>query len=405
MKKHFKPGDLRSAARLLAQGTQEVTQIVEGVHSAVHQTMGLGGAAEPGRTRGLTGLIYRSIEEVTGWVGRGTESALARLETMLPPAQADAATSPQREAALAALNGVMGDRLAEQGNPLAARMGMWVQGNLLDLQKPIALASARSTVVLMLHGLCMNDVQWSQLHDGVPVNHGEALAKELDGSAVYLRYNTGRHISDNGLQLADQLQALQARWPVPIERLVLLTHSMGGLVARSAVGMAQQRGMAWLPCLKQLVFLGTPHHGAPLERAGHWVHKLLGSTPFSAPFAVLARLRSAGITDLRYGHVQAQDWQDRDRFVDGRDHRTPLPLPAGVACYTVAATLAARRSRVAERLVGDGLVPLHSALGEHEDAAFTLDFAEDHQAVFHRMGHIELLASPAVQAQLLRWLG
>jgi hypothetical protein len=283
-------------------------------------------------------------------------------------------------------------------------MGFWLAGRLLATEQPLTLPGARSTLVVLVHGLCMNDLQWTGTTGGHSTNHGEALAAALDATPVYLRYNSGLHISDNGRQLAALLDALFKNWPVPVTRLVLLTHSMGGLVARSAVDVAQQASLPWLPALKQIVFLGTPHHGAPLERAGHWLHTLLGSTPFSAPFAALARLRSAGVTDLRFGHVRQQDWQGRDRFADGRDHRTVLPLPTGVDCYAVAATLAASRSRLANRLVGDGLVPLRSALGQHDLAVGALDFAPNRQAVFYRTGHLELLSSPAVQTQLLKWL-
>lgn len=163
--------------------------------------------------------------------------------------------------------------------------------------------------------------------------------------------------------------------------------------------------------LKELVCLGTPHHGSPLERAGAWVDTLLAATPFSAPFAKLGQLRSAGITDLRHGHVLPRDWQTSAQtrklpqaLHRHTDTRTPLPLPTGVACYTVAATLAAQRSLLAERLTGDGLVPLNSALGKHDDPKRRLAFPPDHQCVLYRTGHLELLSSPKVTAQLVRWL-
>ena len=179
---------------------------------------------------------------------------------------------------------------------------------------------------------------------------------------------------------------------------------MGGLVVRSACHQGRQAGQHWPQQLGPIVFLGTPHHGAPLERAGHWLQLLLGSTPYSRPLVRLGQLRSAGITDLRHGHVLDADWQGRSRFQSGADLRQPLPLPEGVACYAIAATLARQRSPLAERLVGDGLVPLRSALGLHDDPARTLAFAPDHQRVLHGLGHLALLSDARVARQLVQWL-
>jgi hypothetical protein len=162
--------------------------------------------------------------------------------------------------------------------------------------------------------------------------------------------------------------------------------------------------MRWPGLLKNIVFLGTPHHGAPLERAGNWIDVILGSTPYSRPFAKLGQLRSAGITDLRYGHALDVDWQGRDRFQRQPDKRQNLPLPEGVACYSVAATTAVKRSALVDRLLGDGLVPLHSALGQHNDPLRTLEFAKSSQLIVYRTNHMALLDSPAVTQQLLQWL-
>ncbi|NVO06169.1 MAG: alpha/beta hydrolase, partial [Rhodoferax sp.] len=145
---HFQAGDLAAGARLLTEGTLGVTRLVEGVHRAVHGSMGLPTVPSLGRTRGITGLVYRSIEEVAGWVGRGTERALAAWEASQGPDYAAQATSPQRAAALAALNGVMGDRLAAQGNPLATSMGFWLDGQPLDVAHALHVPEARPTVLL-----------------------------------------------------------------------------------------------------------------------------------------------------------------------------------------------------------------------------------------------------------------
>ena len=398
--RQLRPSDLRGVARLATQATTGITRVTEGVHQSVLGTLGLPGGAQPGRTRGLTGMIYQSIRGVTGLVDAGLQAGLARLEPFFPASAPGTEVLWEREAVIAALNGVMGDRLEQDNNPLCTRMGWYQQGRPLDVRALGASGAATGRLVVLVHGLCMNDLQWLQAgHD-----HGAHLAEALGGTPVYLRYNTGRHISTNGAELADQLEALVADWPVPVTEVVVLAHSMGGLVVRSACHRAAEAGHAWLGRLRHLVCLGTPHHGAPLERAGSWVDVLLGSTPYSRPFARLAQLRSAGITDLRYGHVLDADWQGRDRFRSRPDPRTPLPLPAGVACYAVAAMLAARRSPVAERLLGDGLVPLRSALGIHDDAGRVLAFAKSRQAVFYRLGHLDLLGDAGVARQLVRWL-
>ncbi|MCB1980055.1 MAG: alpha/beta hydrolase [Burkholderiaceae bacterium] len=391
--------DARGVARLATLATSGVTDIAEGVHRSVLGSMGLPGGKEAGRTRGLTGLVYQGIRGITRLVGAGLQAALLRLEPFLEQSN-QAVVQPEREAVLAALNGVMGDRLAADRNPLALAMELRQQGRPIDLAALGASGQATGKVLLLIHGLCMNDLQWQRgAHD-----HGTLLAKELGYTPVYVRYNTGLHTSTNGRELAGRIDALLADWPVPVSEFTVLAHSMGGLVMRSACQHAADAGHPWLTRLDKLVFLGTPHHGAPLERAGNWVDVVLGSTPWSRPFARLGQLRSAGITDLRYGHVQDADWQGHDRFHRKADPRQPLPLPADVACFAVAATLARERSPVSERLLGDGLVPLASALGRHALAQHALVFPKDRQLVVYGVGHMQLLDSPRVAQQLVHWL-
>ena len=412
--KHLRTSDARGIAQLATQATLGVARIAEGVHQSVWSTVGVPGGKEPGQTRGVTGLVYRSVERIAQLLGRGADALLARLQPLLELAEGSPPETPQREAVLAALNGVMGDRLAASGNPLATRMSLRYLGKALDWQAMAPMPQATGKVLLLIHGLCMNDLQW-QTQQEAPgggkeggtaqvFDHGAELASQLGYTPIYLRYNTGLHTSQNGRELAGQLEQLLAQWHLPIQQLTVVAHSMGGLVVLSAVHCAREQSLRWPEHLKNIVFLGTPHHGAPLERAGNWVDVLLGSTRWSAPFARLAQLRSAGITDLRYGHVLDVDWQGHDRFRRTPDNRQPLPLPEGVACYTVAASTAAKRSPLTERLVGDGLVPVPSALGQHSDPRRSLVFAKNAQWTAWRVNHMQLLGSPDVTRQMLQWL-
>lgn len=370
--------------------------ITEGVHQAVRRRVGLSAGDAPERAGGLTGRVYRAIRGAAHGLGTGVDGVLQAVLPLLDdPARAGVGDSPAREAVVAALNGVLGDRLAAMGNALAQPMEMRRAERVLPLDRADRLQDTLGPcsphVLLMVHGLCMNDTQWRRNgHD-----HTDVLSEALQATPVRLRYNSGLRIAANGRELAQRLERLLDHWPVPPQGITVVGHSMGGLLARSAVHEGCRAQHRWPALVKHLVFLGTPHHGAPLERAGHGADLLLASSPYSAPLARLGRLRSAGITDLRHGHLRHPD--------EGRPD-APLPLPAGVACFGVAACLAPRRGLLAERLVGDGLVPLRSALGEHDEPARRLVFARGSLRVVHRTGHLDLLSSPVVAEQLKQWL-
>jgi pimeloyl-ACP methyl ester carboxylesterase len=353
-----------------------------------------------GPTRLLTGPVYGSIRRVTRLVGAGLDVALAQLARLLAPLLAEGAPGLEREAVLAALNGVLGDYLAQSGNPLAIEMRLRQGGHPLELERQalrLALPQATRKLVVLVHGSCMNDRQWTrQGHD-----HGAALARDLGFTPVYLHYNSGLHISANGREFAELLERLVAAWPGPLDELVIVAHSMGGLVARSACHVGETAAHAWRPKLCKLVCLGSPHHGAPLERGGHWIDLFLGASRYSAPLARLGKIRSAGVTDMRFGNVMDAHWAGRDRFGHAGDSRGQLELPQGVQCYAIAAT----KSRGAGRkLSGDGLVPVDSALGRHAKPELTLGFPEMHQWIAYATAHLDLLSRAEVYETIRSWL-
>jgi PGAP1-like protein len=389
--------DLRGAAQLTTDAVAGLTSLVEAMHARI-ATLPRLGATPPldERTRGLTGLIYKTVRGVTRVAGGSVEALLGWLGATLAAAGVGGLPHAEREAIVAALNGLVGDHLAATDNPLAIAMSFRHEGQPLVLDRFAMrrhLRDAGPRPLVLLHGLCMNDLQWQR--DGH--DHGAALAREAGFTPVYLRYNSGLSVSTNGRMLAQQMERLFDAWPMPVQRLALIGHSMGGLVARSALhhgALVQRGGLRWLARVDDLVCLGTPHQGAPLESAGHGVDLLLGAAPYAAPLARLGKVRSAGINDLRHGNVLAGN-------ADG--HAAHTPLPAGVRCFALAASLGPPDG-VKAKLLGDGLVPVASALGQHREPARRLAFAEDHQALVHGTGHLELLSSAEVFACLRRWL-
>ncbi len=393
---HIRLSDLRGFNRLASDATVGLTDLVEAMHHTIVRTPGIFGEPAKGRTNGITGLIYRSVRGATRLVGGGVDALLA----LIAPLIAERRSSPEREAILAALNGVLGDYLVASGNPMAIAMCLRAAATPLQISKP-ALAAAfpqpGHSVLVLAHGLCMNDLQWTREgHD-----HGKGLARDLCYTPVYLHYNTGRHISANGRDFADLMEALLREWPHPIEQLTIMGHSMGGLVVRSACYYASLAGHAWVKRLDHLIFLGTPHFGAPLERAGSRVDFLIGISPYTAPFARLGKIRSAGINDLGHGYLRDEDWQAP---TNERAGRVPVALPAGVSCYAIAASKQTRPGSRGAKMHGDGFVPVGSALGRNRDASLKLGLPEQQQWVGFGMGHFDLLSRVQVYQKIRCWL-
>jgi hypothetical protein len=260
----------------------------------------------------------------------------------------------------------------------------------------VAIPQAGGGAVVLLHDVHERPA-WGLGHD-----HGAALARDLAYTPVYLHYNSGLHISSNGRVFAERLETL-----VTVASTVDRTRAHQGTAWSGLVVGACCAAVArheWLRRVDKLVFIGTPHHGAPLERGGNWVDILLGTSAYTAPLARLGKIRSAGITDLRFGNLVDQDWNKRDRFKRTGDLRVPVPLPQGVACYAIAATTGKAAGDLSDRLIGDGIVPLASALGHHANPRLALTFDESHQWVAYGTNHLDLLSRPEVYARIKRWL-
>jgi pimeloyl-ACP methyl ester carboxylesterase len=369
--------DLRAAAGVVVAATQGVMGAVADMQQAF----------QPPVISSISSLVNAVVRGTTGLVGTGIDAALAALTPFLGAS----VPGDEREAVLAAVNGVIGDRLFEQKSPLAIPMTL----------RPALDEVRRGALLVFVHGSSMNDRQWTATRrvgeQRVAHDHGRALLDDIarDVTLAYLHYNTGRHVKHNG----DDLALLLEREHEGFDEIVVVAHSMGGLVARSAVCAAERDGHAWRKKLSVLATLGTPHHGSPLERIGHIAELVLGATPWTAPLGALATVRSAGVTDLRYGNVVDVD---ADRFAFTPDARTHAPLPHGVRCYAIAGTNSAALDDDVKKLASDNLVPVPSALGMHDESARTLAFTDSKIVV--ATDHLALLSSDDVYRALLAWI-
>lgn len=297
---------------------------------------------------------------------------------------------------VAVLNGVMGDKLASWHNPLATPL-QFVDGGgrVLPPQAVLANQATQGKVLLFVPGLCMAECYWQ-----TPAQQAWVRQLGEQGHAVgYLRYNSGLAIYQNGAALSQLLETHYAAGSVA--ELVFVGHSMGGLLVRSALEHARQQGYAWPANVSHCAFLATPHHGAPLERIGNLANGLLSVTPYTLPFMRLGNIRSRGIKDLRFACLT----QAQSELMTDHCHRDPrpsaVPLPTHIRYLLISASLTDDR---AGTLLGDGLVPLASARGQHADARFELQAPKLHRQHMHGTGHLALLAAEPLYTALAGWL-
>ena len=393
MKKVNLGQQIKDTTRLVVRATEEVIDVVETVHEGIASGPVLLGRPFATLFSVFSRPIYGIVRLVTHTVSSTLEAALEPIERLIPFDGLD------RGPLLAALNGVLGDYLVATDSSLAIPMQLCDERHSLppDPARLRRLFPEERPLLILLHGSSLDEQSWQRKG----WNYGRALADNCGFWTLYLRYNTGLHISENGRRFSELLHQFWSIWPWPITRIHLLGHSMGGLVAFSALHQSQRQRIMWHSAAKSLITLGSPFHGSPLERGGNWIDTALEIHPITRPLAQLGKIRSAGVTDLRFGSILEEHWQGHDRFAWSIDPRQKIDLPLGVRVYTVAAT---RSAPGAQRLKSDGLVPVSSALGQHDRPELSLDPGIVDRCVVTQTHHLDLLCHPTVYSTLKGWL-
>ena len=422
---------LRGFTDLVFDLVEETTNLVERTHDAVvERSVRRFAPVEPAKSTAklITGVqtaissgVFESIRVLNG-ISRFTVNAVADvaeagLEQASDPGDFDLATPIHSSAAgtatwyvdylQASINGFWGDYLRRKNSRLDLGMTLRNHGRHLPTTAEAfaaAFPNPTNKVCVFVHSLAATEWLWSlssEHHYGDhDVTFGTRLADDLGFTPIYIRYNTGQHISENGRALAKLITEALDAYPVPVEEVALVGHSMGGLVARSAAHYAREHDEPWIAQLRHVACIGSPHLGAPLEKAVNLLTaalKKLDAAGAQVPAEILDS-RSAGVKDLRYGYTVDEEWAGRDPDEVFADARRNVPLVDGVGYYFLAATISRDPEHPFGQLLGDLMVRLPSASGETPERARRIPFSSG--AVFSGMNHVHIANHPDVYEAL-----
>ncbi len=299
--------DIKAVGELAGEASHVVTTLVRDMHAGIAGRVfgAIGALSKPTQVihDGIAGTVYCAVDHGL----RGATQAGGVLASQVWGRDDDAGLDSRARvgAALAAVNGIYGHRLASHRNGLALTMQIRQHGSVVPLCEgsvSAAFPEATGRVAVFVHGWCATERLWwwPPCEDDARC-YGQRLAEDLGFTPIYLRYNTGLHISQNGQLLAGMLERLQLVWPVPIDELVVVGHSMGGLVARSAGYYGMQQHHRWTAAVRHVVCLGSPHLGADLEKGVNVAAWALARLPETRAVAGFLNRRSPGVKDLRFG--------------------------------------------------------------------------------------------------------
>lgn len=348
-------------------------------------------------------------DEVHGDSGaiQANAERLLRLLTTMPG---------RRDDAVAVVNGFFGDRLADQRSTLAIPMTLRSRTDALALDRDSllhAFPQATSSIALLVHGLMETESIWEFPGDR-DTTYGSLLARDHAVTPIYLRYNTGQHISVNGRELSGLLHRLVSAWPVRVHDISLIGHSMGGLVIRSSCHYASAtrswRSLislrrSWISKTRRVVLIGVPNTGAPLEKFVNLTSAALWSLP--NPITQLVGLgldtRSAGIRDLRFGAITDGDWFEQDPSAHQRPVPHRLATRQQAAYLIISGAITADPSHPLARVLGDTFVTPASAAGTLSETTGEGLFPGSTVRQFPKVTHFALAHTPDVYGEIDRW--
>ncbi|MFH1438147.1 MAG: alpha/beta hydrolase [Pseudomonadota bacterium] len=341
-------------------------------------------------------------------MGKGLDSFTSALKKgAIFSGEALTSLPERKDEITAGINGLMGDLLEREKSSLAINMGFYENKEPLKLETLAlknAIPDATPRLCIFLHGNMDSELGW-EFEDDPETSYGTLLRRDFGCTPLYVRYNSGLHISENGKRLSRLIAELSTVFPVETEEIILIGHSMGGLVVRSACYYADKDGEAWVKKVKKVFLIGSPHMGAYMEKIGNLTSVILKLilNPYTRIISGIINMRSSGMKDTRFGYLLDEDWKGKDPDTLLSSNRHPVALLEGVDHYVISSTIKDPGHPVS-LFIGDGVVSRSSAAGKALFREDGIAFPEENFRSFSNIGHPRLRRHPDVYEQIREWM-
>jgi hypothetical protein len=388
----------------VATGTDRIEELHRGIARRAFDAAGPGARPAQVTHDAVAAASYAAVRRVL----RGAGQVAGAVAAASPLSAHPRVTGREAGLVEGAISGIWGDHIERRHPDLAVRMAVRSGGRDVSIDGDALAATFphhSRRLAVFLHGLAETEDAWGRpaQDDDQLGTYGDRLQRQLGLTPIFIRYNSGLHVSENGARLAELLEALIDAWPLPVDDLAMVGHSMGGLVVRSACDAGVRDGLRWVTLVRHCVYLGTPHDGAQLERGVNMLAGTLRLLPETRPLATLLDVRSAGVKDLRFGYVRQEDWNGHDPDRVLVDTGQDVQLLSTARHHVVAATIGETPHHVLSRILGDLLVHHGSASG-HGRRGVSLQVEASDRRHLGGLHHFHLLDHPAVAEMLHEWM-
>jgi pimeloyl-ACP methyl ester carboxylesterase len=264
--------------------------------------------------------------------------------------------------------------------------------------------SGLEKVILFIPGLFTDEKLW--LDRTIKIDERQVVSsgiaddyKKRGYFPIFIRFNHGKHISDNGKELLVLLNEFIKLEPTI--KFNVIAYSIGCLILRSTLYYAREAAIdIGSKNFGKVIFISSPDGGSYLEKSGFWATVIMERAPNIAfmLLGIIGNLRSDAIKDLSHGVIREEDWNSFN-YLSRYWKSHYFGELENIDCYQLYSSFGEDGSPFQEWL-GDGIVELPSLTILTENVFLRKDRKELRSTNIVGNNHFTILASGLLRKRI-----